>query len=90
MPILQTLNLFLGLLILAWEWPLKFLTTTNIYSSIKVRLFALPLTILCALFLYQAIDAAMYYIIGMGIYFWAYREGEVILYLGFFLKLTYT
>jgi len=28
--------------------------------------------------LYQATNPAIYYIIGMGAYFWAYSEGEIV------------
>jgi hypothetical protein len=41
------------------------------------RLLWLPLATLSAVLLYQTTNAALYYLIGCGIYFWAYSEGEV-------------
>ena len=35
------------------------------------------MSILSAVLLYQATNAALYYIIGVGVYFWAFSEGEV-------------
>ena len=37
----------------------------------------LPLATLSAVLLYQTTNAALYYLIGCGVYFWAYSEGEV-------------
>ncbi|KAI9682195.1 MAG: hypothetical protein M1817_000249 [Caeruleum heppii] len=77
-PILQIINLVLGLLGLAWEWPLKFLLSTPLHRSIEARLALYPLSALAAALLYQGTNPALYYLIGMGIYFWAYSEGEVV------------
>jgi hypothetical protein len=41
------------------------------------RLLWLPLATLSAVLLYQTTNAALYYLIGCGVYFWAYSEGEV-------------
>lgn len=65
---------------LAWEWPLGFLAGTAIHRSIEARLVALPMTALVAALMYQATNPAIYYTIGMGVYFWAYSEGEVCFY----------
>lgn len=74
---LQILNLIFGLLVLAWEWPLKFIAGTPPHRSIVLRLLVYPLgALLCAL-MYQSGDVAIYYLIGMAAYFWAYSEGEV-------------
>lgn len=62
---------------LAWEWPLGFLAGTAIHRSIEARLVALPMCALVAALIYQATNPAIYYVIGMGVYFWAYSEGEV-------------
>jgi hypothetical protein len=75
-PILQIINLILGLLVLALEWPLRSLAGTTVQQSIMTRLFALPYTALAATLIYQATDPALYYMIGMGVYFWAYCSGE--------------
>lgn len=37
----------------------------------------LPLASLSSLLLYQATNPALYYFIAVGVYFWAYSEGEV-------------
>ena len=119
-PFLQLLNLFLGLLGLAWEWPLPLFTfaaratrrqnsaiardnhhqhkktASNVsqslkktgritrflaamHRSIEARLMIYPLSSLAALLLYQGTNAGLYYIIGMGVYFWAFTEGEVVM-----------
>jgi TDG/mug DNA glycosylase family protein len=36
-----------------------------------------PLSALLAALLYQGTDPAIYYLIGIAVYFWAYTEGEV-------------
>ena len=76
-PILQTLNLVFGLILLAWEWPLGFLAGSSLHRSLEARLAFLPLTALAAALLYQGTNAAIYQVIGLGVYFWAYSEGEV-------------
>ncbi|TVY83347.1 hypothetical protein LSUE1_G000996 [Lachnellula suecica] len=77
-PILQILNLLAGIIMLAWEWPLGVLAGSAIHRSIEARLVALPMAALMAALLYQATNPAIYYTIGMGVYFWAYSEGEVV------------
>ncbi|KAL8713375.1 MAG: hypothetical protein Q9220_002574 [cf. Caloplaca sp. 1 TL-2023] len=79
-PILQTINLVLGILALAWEWPLNLFSfaSTPMHRSIEARLAVYPLSSLAALLLYQGTNPGIYYLIGMGIYFWAYSEGEVV------------
>lgn len=77
MPILQTINLVFGLWLLAWEWPLGFIAGTVIHRSIEARLAFLPMSALAAILLYQATNAAIYQMIGLAVYFWAYSEGEV-------------
>lgn len=76
-PVLQILNVVLALLILAWEWPLKFLAGSTFHRSIELRLLVLPLSTLMSALLYQGTNSALYYVIGMGVYFWGYSEGEV-------------
>ncbi|KAI9732891.1 MAG: hypothetical protein M1834_003831 [Cirrosporium novae-zelandiae] len=77
-PILQIINLLLGLFVLAWEWPLKYIAGTWIHRSIEARLILLPLPSLAAVLLYQGTNSALYYLIGIGVYFWAYCEGEMV------------
>jgi hypothetical protein len=67
----------LGIFFFAWEWPLGFIAGTAIHRSIEARLVLLPLAALSAALLYQATNPAIYYMVGMGVYFWAYSEGEV-------------
>lgn len=76
-PVLQIINLVLALVMLAWEWPLKYIAGTTIHRSIEARLVFLPLTALAAALLYQATNPAIYYMIALGVYFWAYSDGEV-------------
>ena len=51
----------------------------GMHRSIEARLMVYPLSSLAALLLYQATNAGLYYIIGMGVYFWAFSEGEVVM-----------
>lgn len=71
---------------LALEWPLGFVAGTAIHRSLEFRLAVLPLTALSAALIYQGTNAALYYMIGMIAYFWAYSEGEVSLNLPNFLR----
>lgn len=76
-PVLQILNLILGILALAWEWPLSFISGSAMHRSIEARLVVYPLSSLVALLLYQGTNPGIYYLVGMGVYFWAFSEGEV-------------
>ena len=76
-PVLQIINLLFALAMFAWEWPLGFISGTKMHRSIEARLVVLPLAALSALLLYQGTNAGLYYLIGMGAYFWAFGEGEV-------------
>lgn len=67
----------LGIVGVAWEWPLPLLAGTGLHRSIEARLIMYPLSALCALLIYQGTNSGLYYIIGMMAYFWAYSEGEV-------------
>ncbi|KAL3490139.1 uracil-DNA glycosylase-like protein [Aspergillus germanicus] len=77
-PILQILNLLMGLIGIAWEWPLKYLAGSFPHRSIEFRLLLYPLSSLLAALIYQGTNAALYYLVGMAVYFWAYSEGEVV------------
>ena len=61
----------------ALEWPLPLLAGSGMHRSLEFRLAMLPLTALAAALIYQGTNAALYYLIGMIVYFWAYSEGEV-------------
>lgn len=76
-PVLQSINLVFGIILLAWEWPLGFLAGSSLHRSLEARLAFLPLTALAAALMYQGTNAAIYQVIGLGVYFWAYSEGEV-------------
>lgn len=71
------MNVVFGLIMIAWEWPLKYIAGTAVHRSIEARLVFLPMTALAAALLYQATNPAIYYMIALGVYFWAYSEGEV-------------
>lgn len=77
-PVLQSINLIFGLWMLALEWPLGFLAGSSVHRSLEFRLAVLPLTTLAAALMYQSTNPAIYYMIGMVVYFWAYSEGEII------------
>ncbi|KAI4154825.1 MAG: hypothetical protein LQ340_001406 [Diploschistes diacapsis] len=77
-PILQIFNLLFGIIGLCLEWPLPLLSGTMIHRSIEARLVVYPLFALAALLLYQGTNAGLYYLIGMGVYFWAFAEGETV------------
>jgi hypothetical protein len=77
LPILQIVNLIFGIVMFAWEWPLGFLAGTVLHRSIEARLIILPMAALAAALMYQATNPAIYYTIALGVYFWAYSEGEV-------------
>lgn len=77
-PILQIINLIFGIFTFAAEFPLGILTKNPLHRSIAVRLVWLPLTTTAVALLYQGPISAGWYLIGMGAYFWAYAEGEVI------------
>ncbi|RMZ76402.1 hypothetical protein DV737_g4859, partial [Chaetothyriales sp. CBS 132003] len=64
-PTLQIINLLFSLVALAWEWPLMPLVKAFPagHRSIEARLVVLPLSALAAILLYQATNAALYYII---------------------------
>jgi len=64
---------------LAWEWPLGAIAGSAMHRSIEARLIVLPMAGLAAALLYQATNPAIYYCVGMIVYFWAYSEGEVCL-----------
>jgi len=76
-PILQIVNLVFGLFLLAWEWPLGFIAGSGLHRSLEARLAALPLVALSAALIYQGTNAALYYVVALIAYFWAYSEGEV-------------
>lgn len=85
-PILQTINLILALVSFAYEYPLHYIAGTSVHRSIEFRLFYYPLMALAALLLYQGTNAGVYYLCGVGVWGWAYVEGEVIFFPFFFLK----
>jgi len=77
-PILQVINLVIGLTSLAYELPLGLLAGTRIQRSLELRLFWFPLASLASVLLYQATNPAMYYLFGTAVYFWAYGDGEIV------------
>ena len=77
-PALQTINLLMGLGMLAWDWPLPWVAGTSVHRSLEARLAVLPLVALASVMLYQGTNPAIYYLVAMVVYFWAYSEGEVV------------
>ena len=77
-PVLQIINLLFGILGLAWEWPLWIFAGRLMHRSIEARLVVYPLASLAAFLLYQATNPGIYYLVGIGVYFWAFSEGEIV------------
>jgi hypothetical protein len=77
-PALQIINLIMGFAMLAWEWPIAFIAGSSIHRSLEARLAALPLFALASIMLYAGTNPAVYYVIAMVAYFFAYSEGEMI------------
>ncbi|KAH7035368.1 uncharacterized protein B0I36DRAFT_360751 [Microdochium trichocladiopsis] len=78
LPILQVINLVMGLAMMAWEFPLKPIAGSSIHRSLEARLAVLPLAALASILMYQSTNSAIYYVTAMVVYFWAYSEGEII------------
>lgn len=76
-PILPIFNLLFSIFGLLLEWPLPWLSGTMIHRSIEARLVIYPLFALACILQYQTTNAGLYYLIGMGVYFWAFANGEV-------------
>lgn len=78
-PTLQIFNLVFSFIALGLEWPLGFITKMlpGMHRSMEARMVIYPLFALAALLLYQATNAGLYYLVGVGVYFWAFLEGEV-------------
>lgn len=78
-PVLQIINLLLGIIAFAWEWPLAPVVKMlpGLHRSMEARLVVYPLCALAGAILYQGTNAAIYYLVGVIVYFWAYSEGEV-------------
>jgi alpha-N-acetylglucosamine transferase len=52
-PILQIINLFCGILVLAWEWPITKIAGSGLHRSIEARLVLMPLFALAAVLAYD-------------------------------------
>lgn len=76
-PFLQLTNLLVGLLIGLIELPGRGIGGSRLHQSMLFRLMTLPIAALPAILMYQSADAAMYYLIGLGVYALAYHENEV-------------
>jgi hypothetical protein len=78
-PTLQIFNLIFSFIGLSLEWPLVPITRMlpGLHRSLEARLAMYPLFALACLLQYQATNAGLYYLIAVGVYFWAYIEGEV-------------
>jgi hypothetical protein len=76
-PALQTINLLLGLVVVAGEWPLSAIAGKMYHRSIHARLVMYTICAISALFLYQSHTSALYYILGIYAYIAALYEHEV-------------
>ncbi|KAL7275587.1 hypothetical protein RUND412_001465 [Rhizina undulata] len=78
-PILQVLNIIMGIVGLAWEWPCPYLIpNTPFHRSIAARLAIYPISVFLAILMYQGTNAGIYYLVGIAVYFWGYSEGEIV------------
>ncbi|KAI0486423.1 hypothetical protein F4859DRAFT_369718 [Xylaria cf. heliscus] len=77
-PVLQIINLLMGLGMFALEWPLTLLAGSTFHRSLEARLAILPLAALASVLIYQGTNPALYYLTGSAVYFWAYSEGEIV------------
>jgi len=79
-PILQIINLIMGIVCFAWEWPLHPMVKLlpGLHRSMEARLVVYPLCALAGVLMYQSTNSALYYLIGVVVYFWAYSEGETV------------
>lgn len=77
-PYLQIFNILSGLLVCAFEWPIGVLSGSSLHRSIETRLIFLPLTITTSILMYQSTNPAIFYSIGLIVYFWAYSAGECV------------
>lgn len=78
-PVLQILNILFGLLGLAWEYPLPIIIpNSSFHRSIGARLAIYPFSVFMAILLYQGTNAAIYYLVGIAVYFWGHSQGEIV------------
>jgi hypothetical protein len=63
-PVLQIINLILGIVVLAWEWPLGFLAGKMFHRSIHARLVMFTICAFTSLFMYQSHSSTIYYFLG--------------------------
>lgn len=77
-PFLQILNMGFGFFMFAWDYPVYLLAGSSLHRSIVARLVFLPVVILASVFMYQGTNPAIYYTIGLVVYFIAFSEGEVV------------
>lgn len=79
MPILQIINLLFGIFCTAFEWPAPFVQGYAFHRSFEFRFLLYPMSALFAALIYQGTNPAIYYLIAIVLYFWAYADGEVAL-----------
>jgi len=80
-PYLSVVNMLLALVVLALEWPLLWVLRgggRTLHASFEARLLGvLPLAGVAAALDYWTVDVAVGYVLGMGVYAWAWCRGEV-------------
>ncbi len=76
-PVLQIINIVCGIVGFAYEWPMKGIGGSGLHRSIEFRVILFPFFAAASVLMYQSTNAALYYLIGTGMYFWAYSDGEV-------------
>jgi len=77
-PVIQIINLFDGLFILALEWPLPFIKDKAFQRAFGLRFALYPIMAVAAFLQYQCTDPAFYLLIGTAVYTQAWAEREII------------
>jgi hypothetical protein len=76
-PVLQIVNLVLGILVLAWEWPLPFIAGSMMHRSIHARLIMYSICASISISLYQSHNSILYYGLAICGYASALSDNEV-------------
>lgn len=76
-PYLQVINLLASMSICLLEWPVKCIAGSSFHRSIIFRFCIIPVIFIPAILMYQTHEPGVYYLIGLAIYAWAYRQNEV-------------
>ncbi|ORX37608.1 hypothetical protein BD324DRAFT_641787 [Kockovaella imperatae] len=79
LPVLQIINLLIGLVTLALEWPLPLIDGTALHRSLVFRMAFYFFSGFLGIMVYQTVDCAIYYVIVSAVFTRAMILGERIL-----------